>query len=139
MSWLNKGLGAVGKLTRWTGKAVSDPVGAVAEAAQGVKLIKGSKGSTVSSAGSSGGAQAQKSSTQKSNTSSGGGVGDWCKKVWEWVKKNKKIIIIVVVIGVVGWLVYTFMFAKRGVRRKSPRRVAQASRMRAARAAKRKK
>jgi len=138
--FVSKGVGAATKLTSWAAKATTNPVGAIAEAAQGVKLIKESKGDRVSSAKTSSGIEnQQKASANRSETNSGGGISDWFKKAWEWVKNNKKTIIIVVVVGVVGWLVYTFMFAKRGVRRKSPRRVAQASRMRAARAAKRKK
>jgi len=140
MRFFSKALGAAGKFTRWAGKAVSNPVGAIAEAAQGVKLIKESKGSSVSSAKSSSGTETQKKSMNKSNsTTSSGGMGDWFKKAWEWVKNNKKTIIIIIVVGVVGWLVYTFMFAKRGIRRKSPRRVSQAARMRQAKAAKRRK
>lgn len=142
MSWLTKGLGAVGKVTSWAGKAVSNPVGAIAEAAQGVKLIKEAKGSIVSSAKSSSGTEVQQKSksTQNSSTSSrGGGLMGWFNKAWEWVKSNKKTIIIIVVVGFVGWLVYFFMFAKKGTRRKSPRRVNQAARMRAAKAAKRRK
>lgn len=128
---------STGKLVNWSGKLASNPVGAVAEAAAGVKLIKQSKGQSVTTATTSSSTDAQKARglTQATTSSNGG----FLKKAWEWVKANKKMIMIVAAVGVFGLIVYFFIFAKKGVRRKSPRRVSQAARMRAAKAAKRRK
>lgn len=141
--FVSKGVGAVGKLTRWSGKLMTNPIGAIAEAAQGVKLVKEEKQEAVTSSQDVGTPnlkqQSSSRSGQMSGTTGGGGIKAWFAKMWEWVKKNKQTIIIVAVVGVVGLLVYFFIFAKKGARRKSPRRVNQAARMRAARAAKRRK
>ena len=108
-------------------------IGAVAQAASAVTAIKEVKGQTPSSATQMA-SSASVPTKAKVDTST-----SWFAKAKNWVMLNKKSIIIVLVVGVVGWLVYTFIFAKNGARRKSPRRVSQAARMRAAKAAKRRK
>lgn len=141
-SLVSQATGAIQKAANsQVGKALSNlpgvglainAVGAVAQAASAVTAIKESKGQTPSATTQ----MAPSLSTQKTKVEGSATMWDKAKA---WFMTNKKNIIIVLVGGIVGWLVYTFIFAKKGTRRKSPRRVSQAARMRAAKAAKRRK
>jgi len=153
MSWLTKGLSVVSKVSSIGSKIVNNPVanalkdvpifgkaltavGSVAKAAAAVTSIKENKGQSPSSS-----TQMTGSLGAPAAKAPRGGTGSpsMFTKAWEWVKANKKNVIIFAVVGVVGFLVYFFLIAKKGTKRRSPRRVNQAARMRAAKAAKRKR
>lgn len=114
-------------------------VGTIAIAAKSVAAIKEDKGQAATKSISQPTSQAAPSA--KAVATNGGLTKEpsFFQKAWEWIMANKKNVLIVAAVLVVMVFVYVFMFAKKGVRRRSPRRVNQAARMRAAKAAKRKR
>lgn len=133
----SKALALGGKI----GNIITNPVGSIAQAAAAVAAAKSVKNQTVSSSPVENNVQSRSlvSGGGSSSSPSGGGISALWSKFVSWFMANKKMILIVAAVGVIGLVVYFFLFAKKGVRRKSPRRVNQAAKMRAARAAKRKK
>ena len=114
-------------------------VGTIATAAKAVSAIKADKGQAATKSIAQPTSQAAPSA--KAAATNGGLAKEpsFFQKAWAWIMANKKNVLIVAAVLVVMVFVYVFMFAKKGVRRRSPRRVNQAARMRAAKAAKRKR
>jgi len=114
-------------------------VGTIATAAKSVAAIKADKGQSATKSIAQPTSQAAPSA--KAVATNGGLTKEpsFFQKAWAWIMANKKNVLIVAAVLVVMVFVYVFMFAKKGVRRRSPRRVSQAARMRAAKAAKRKR
>ena len=113
-------------------------VGTIASAAKAVSAIKAEKGQAPVNATAKPTAMVQPSA-KAAATGDGKPKESFFQKAWGWIMANKKNVLIVAAVLVVMVFVYVFMFAKKGVRRRSPRRVNQAARMRAAKAAKRKR
>jgi len=114
-------------------------VGAIATAAKTVSSVKAEKGQAPVNATSKPTAMVQPSAKAAATGADKPKEESFFTKAWNWIVKNKKNVTIVAVVLIVMVIVYVFMFAKKGVRRRSPRRVNQAARMRAAKAAKRKR
>lgn len=114
-------------------------VGTIATAAKAVASIKAEKGQSAVNATQQPTAMAAPPAKAMASGANPSKEPSFFQKAWAWIMANKKNVLIVAVVLVVMVIVYVFMFAKKGVRRRSPRRVSQAARMRAAKAAKRKR